>query len=193
MRFLALLRLSSALHNPVLVPVPIPILAPVPISATALVSVPAPFPFPSCVHPRVSTLVLVHVPAPSLLSSPFPSCVPWFSSATVLVPAPSPSLLPFTSPFPTPFRLRFRPRLRSRPRPRSLLPVSRTRLPPWCDAHVQNPDLANGAAVCSRAPPPVCRDGDASGMKVLVVKQKRNAAEDVLLPFPPPNAGTRFL
>ena len=52
--FLALHRRSSALPDPVLVPVPVPILVPVPvpilvpvpISITALVSVPAPVPVP---------------------------------------------------------------------------------------------------------------------------------------------------
>ena len=52
-RFLALLRLSSVLSDPVPFPVPVPI------SATALVSVPAPVPFLSCVRPRFSTPVPV--------------------------------------------------------------------------------------------------------------------------------------
>ena len=42
--FLALLRLSSALLDPILVPVPVPILVPIPISTLGLVSVPAPVP-----------------------------------------------------------------------------------------------------------------------------------------------------
>ena len=41
-------------------------------------------------------------------------------------------------------------------------------------------------------PPPVCRDGDACGMKVPAVKQRRIAAEDVLLPSLPPDVGTRW-
>ena len=39
------------------------------------------------------------------------------------------------------------------------------------------------------APPAVCKDGDACGMKVHAVKQKRIAAEDVLLPSVPPDVG----
>ena len=39
---------------------------------------------------------------------------------------------------------------------------------------------------------PVCRDGDACGMKVLAVKQKKITAEDVLLPSLAPNVGTRW-
>ena len=66
--FLALLCLSFAVPDPILVPV---ILVPVPISATALVSVPVPSPVPSCVRPRVSILVPVPVAAPSPLPSPF--------------------------------------------------------------------------------------------------------------------------
>ena len=55
---------------------------------------------------------------------------------------------------------------------------------------VQTPDLANGAVGCSQAPPPVCTDGDACGMRVPAVKQNRIAAEDVLLLSLPPDAGT---
>ena len=84
-RFLALLRLSSAFPDPILVPVPV-ILVPVPISATALVSVPAPVPVPllcssTGLHPRpilrsfvrrsvpVPIAVCVLVPAPCVCSS----------------------------------------------------------------------------------------------------------------------------
>ena len=46
------------------------------------------------------------------------------------------------------------PRLRSRPRLRSLLPVSRTGLPPRYDALLQTtPGLAHGTVGCSQAPP----------------------------------------
>ena len=41
-------------------------------------------------------------------------------------------------------------------------------------------------------PRPVCRNGDACGMKVPAVKQKRIATEDVLLPSLPPDVGTRW-
>ena len=71
--FLALLRLSSALSDTVLVPVPIF----VPISPTALVSVPIPAPVPVPIlrsfvrlHPRSrsrSVLMTVHVPAPDVV------------------------------------------------------------------------------------------------------------------------------
>ena len=122
-------------------------------------------------------------------------------------PRPRPALLrlprpPF--PFPLPlcprphdrsrprYRLRSRPRLQSHPRPRSLLPVPRTRLPPRYDALVQTPGLANGAVGCSQAPPPVGREGDACGMKVPAVKQKRIAAKDVLHLSLPPDVGTHW-
>ena len=134
-------------------------------------------------------------------------------------PAPSPSpprprsrprsrptlLRSFPPPFPFPlcprphdrshprYRLRSHPRLRSRPRPRSPLAVPRTRLPPRYDALVQTPDLANGTVGCSQAPPPVCRDGDACGMRVPAVKQKIIATEDVLLPSLPPDVGTHWM
>ena len=39
---------------------------------------------------------------------------------------------------------------------------------------------------------PSLHDGDACGMKVPAVKQKRIAAEDVLLPSLPPDVGTRW-
>ena len=45
-RFIALLRLDSALPDPVIVHVPVPILILVHISPTALVSIPAPVPVP---------------------------------------------------------------------------------------------------------------------------------------------------
>ena len=75
-----------------------------------------------------------------------------------------------------------RSRFRSHPRSRLLLSGPRTRLPLWYDVRVQTRGLTNGAVGCSQAPPPVCRDGDACGMKELAVRQKRIAAEDVLLP-----------
>ena len=90
------------------------------------------------------------------------------------------------------YRLRSHPQLQSRPRPGSLLPVPRIRLPPRYDALVRTPGLANGAVGCSQAPPPVCRDGDACGMRVPAVKQKRIAAEHVLLLSLPPDVGTHW-
>ena len=57
---------------------------------------------------------------------------------------------------------------------------------------MDKPGLANGAVGCSQAPPPVCRDGDACGMRVHAVKQKRTAAEDVLLLSLPPDVGTHW-
>ena len=90
------------------------------------------------------------------------------------------------------YRLRSHPRLQSRPRPRSLFPAPRTRLPTRYDALVPTPGLANGAVGCSQAPPPVCKDGDACGMRVPAVKQKKIAAEDVLLLTLPPDVGTHW-
>ena len=103
-------------------------------------------------------------------------------------------------PLPFPLPLRPRPldrprpryRLRSHPRPRSLLPAARIRLPPRYDALVLTPGLTNGAVGCSQAPPPVCRDGDACGMRVPATKQKKIAAEDVLLLSLPPDVGTHW-
>ena len=189
LRFLALFRLPPALPNPTLVPV---IVVPVPISATLLASVPVPVPVPI----RCSSTVPTPVPVPVPVPSPLPSSAPSFTSTPV--PVPAPSLFPFPL-RPRPYdrsrpryRLRSHPRFQSRPRPRSLLPAPRIRLPPRYDALVQTPGLANGAAGCSQAPPPVCRDGDAYGMRVPAVKQKRIAAEDVLLLSLPPDVGTRW-
>ena len=162
--------------DPTLVPL---IVVPVPISATVLASVPVP------------------VPVPIQCSSTGPRPRPRSRSRPVLLRSPPP-------PFPFPlrlhphdrsrprYRLRSRPRLQSRPRPRSLLPFPRTRLPPRYDALVPTPGLAHGAAGCSQAPPPVCRDGDACEMRGPPVKQKRIAAEDVLLLSLPPDVGTHW-
>ena len=137
------------------------------------------FPFPLSSSPFPSPL-LSSLPSP--FSSPFPSGVRLRVPTPVPVPVPAPSPLPFPFPLrprphdrsPPRYRLRSHPRLQSRPRPRSPLPVPRTRLPPRYDALVQTPDLTNGAVGCSQAPPPVCRDGDACGMRVPAVKQKEN-------------------
>ena len=133
---------------------------------------PLPFPFPPrpCSLPRFQ-LVFTRLPPP-----PFP-----FS----LRPSPQHCSRPHS-------RSRPRSRLRSRPQLHLLISVTRTRLPLWCNARVQTPGLANGVVGCPQAPPPVCRDDEACGMKVPAVKQKRNAAEDVLLPSFPPDAGTRW-
>ena len=122
--FLSLICLSSALPDPIFVPVPFP-------SSLLLLfpsSLPSPFPSPSLFSARlrVSTPpVFVPFPAPSPLPSPFPSCVPSFPFTPVLVPAPSPSPTlspspsPFTSPSPSPFPpptpIPTRPRIRSFP------------------------------------------------------------------------------
>ena len=133
----------------------------------------------------VRQLVPTPVPAPSPLSSPSPSCVRSLASTPVPAPAPSPSPSPFRSPFP--------PRLRSFPRPRSLLPLPRTRLPLRYNTRAQTSGLANRAVGCPQAPLPVCcRDYVACGMKGSAAKQKIIAAADVLLPPPPPDAGTRW-
>ena len=81
--FLALVRLSCAYPDPVLVPVPIFILC----SSTGY-------------HPRPRS-----VPASFPLPSPLPFGVPFFASTLVLVPASIPLPSPFTSPCstPTPF------------------------------------------------------------------------------------------
>ena len=171
LRFLALLRLSSAHRDPILVPVPV-ILSPFP--SPLLSSLPSPFPSSFPPRPRSrprSHHALLRSPPP-----PFP---------LPLRPRPHDRSRPRSHPRP-------RYRLQSRPRPRSLLPVTRTRLPPRYDTLVQTPGLANGAVGCSQAPPPVCRDGDACGIKMPAVKQKRIAAEDVLLPSLPPDVGTRW-
>ena len=101
-QFHVLLRLSSRLPDPFLVPIPVPILVRVPISATALVSVPAPAPVPTlCLSTGLQTRPRSRsrpVPAPSS----FPSCASLFASTSVPVPTPSPSPSPLTSPFPAP-------------------------------------------------------------------------------------------
>ena len=129
-------------------------------------------------RPRSHPVFVYGSPPPSPLPSPFPSCAPSFTSTPVPVAAPSPFPLPLRPrPHDRPrprYRLRSHPRLRSRPRPRSPLPAPRIRLAPRYDALVSTPGLANGAVGCSQAPPPVCRDGDACGMRVPAVKQKEN-------------------
>ena len=142
-------------------------------------------------------------PLQSSLSSPFPSGV------QLRVPTPVPVPVPVL-----PFFVRFHPRSRSRSVPvpmtahvpvtvsvptpdsnpapapvRSFLPLG-SGYPPRYDALVRTPGLANGAVGCSQAPPPVWRDGDACGMRVPAVKQKRIGAEDVLLLSLPPDVGT---
>ena len=93
---------------------------------------------------------------------------------TTTTPVPAPARpRPLDRPRPR-YRLPSHLRLQSRPRPRSLLPAPRIRLPPRYDALVPTPGLANGAIGCSQAPPPVCRNDDACGMRVPAVKQKQN-------------------
>ena len=139
--------------------------------------------------PFLSILVPVPISAPVPAPAPLPAPVPVSATALVVVPAPVPSCfrplvsspVPTPSPFPTP----------TRSWPRSLLPVPRTWLLPRYNARAQTSGLANGAVECPQAPLPACRDDDLDVMKGPVLKQKRIAAEDVLLPFPPPHAGTR--
>ena len=59
------------------------------------------------------------------------------------------------------------------------------------DALVPTLGLAKAVGY-SQAPPPVCRDGDACGMRLPAVKQKKIAAEDVLLLSLPPDVGTHW-
>ena len=106
-------------------------------------------------------------------------------SPTALVSVPALVLRLFS-------RLHPRPHHHSRPRPRSLLLVPRAWLLPRYNARAQTPALANRVAGHPQAPLPVCRDDDAYGMKVRAVKQNRTVDEDVLLPFPPPDARTRW-
>ena len=184
LRFFASLPLS-----PILFSFPFP-LSSSPFPSPLLYSISSPFPsaFPSGVRLRVPLPVPVLVPAPSPYPSPSPSCAPSFTSIPVPVPAPSP---PHARSRPR-YHLRSNPRLQSRPRPRSLLPALRTRLPHRYDELVQTPCLANGAVGCSQAPPPVCRESDACGMRVPAVKQKTIAAEDMLLLSLPPDVGTHW-
>ena len=99
---------------------------------------PPPFPFPFL--PRTRSRPRSHL---ALLPSPPPP----FSLLSPLRPRPHHRSRPSSRPRPR-FYIRSRPLLRSRPRPRSLLPVPRTRLPPQCDARVQAPGLANEAVGC---------------------------------------------
>ena len=184
-RFLVLPRL--VLPDPVLVLFPITILVPGPIFATALVSVPAPVPDPilcsstgfyshSCSRSRfVPALVPVSIFC-SLVSSP------------VFDPAPSPSPSQFTSTFPTrtPLPSPFPP-----PTP-ILAPFAPSRpsdlVTPSVNARIQTSGVANGAFECPQAPPPVYKYDDACRMKVPAEKkEKKIAAEDVLLPSLPPD------
>ena len=124
---------------------------------------------------------------PALLRSPPPP----FPSPLPLRPRPHDRSRPRSHPRPR-YLFRSRPRLQSCPRPRSLLPIPLTRLPPQYDALEQTTTLANGTVGCPQVPPFVCRDGDACGMKVPAVKQKRITAEDVLLPSLPSDVETRW-
>ena len=156
-----------------------------------------------------SVPITVHVPVPAPVRS-FPSPFPSPLLLSFLSPLPSPStsrVCPRVStpvPAPVPFSslrsfARFQPRSRSRVEPVLItvhapvsvpvcpLPVSRTRLLPRYSAHmVHTPGLASWAVGCPQAPPPVCRDDDACGMKVPAVKQKRIAAEDMKTCYFPP-------
>ena len=160
---------------------PSPILFPFPLSSSPFPSPlqssllsPFPSPLPSCVRLRVPTPVPVPVPVPA---PPRPRSRPRSRPALLhSLPPPFPLPLrprPLDRPRPR-YRLRSPPRLQSRPRPRSLLPAPRIRLPPRYDALVPTLGPTNGAVGCSQAPPPVCRDGDACGMRVPAVKQKEN-------------------
>ena len=101
--FLALLRLSSALSDPVLVPSPPPF--PSPFSSPLLLSFPSslPSPLPSCVCPRIP------VPVPT------PDSRPRFHLALFRSPLP-----PFPLRLHHRSRPRCRPRFRLRSRPRLL-------------------------------------------------------------------------
>ena len=162
--------------------------------------------FPFSISDPVPVLVLAPAPFkllrsfPSPLTPPFPSGVRSLVYAPVPIstPPPLPSPFPFSffiisPPPPFLFPLCLRPHHRSRPYPchLSLLPVARIWLPSRCNARTQTLGLAKGAVGCPPAPLLVCKDDDACGIKVPSVIQKRNDAEGVLLPFPPPDAGTR--
>ena len=121
--FLSLICLSSALPDPIFVPVRFPssLLLLFPSSLTSALTSPS----LSFARLRVSTPVFIPFPAPSSLPSPFPSCVPSFPFTPVLVPAPSPSptlspspspfMSPSPSPFPPPTPIPTQPRIRSFP------------------------------------------------------------------------------
>ena len=141
------------------------ILVPVPISATVLASVPVPVPVPircssTGPHPRPrSRPVPAPVPVPVLRF--FVHLHP--RSCSRSVPVPMTVRVPVTVSVPTPD---------SNPAPdpvRSFLSFG-PGYPPQYDALVQTPGLANGAVGSSQAPPPVCRVGDACGMRVPAVK-----------------------
>ena len=60
------------------------------------------------------------------------------------------------------------------------------------NARAQTSGLANGAGGCPQASLSVCKDDVACGIKGPAAKQRRITAEDMLLPFPPLDAATRW-
>ena len=186
LRFLELFRLSLALPDPIVVPVPV-IFFPVPTSATVLASVPVPVPVPIW----CSSTVLYLRPRSGSRPIPAPVPVPVLRSFVHLhhrsrshfVTVPMTFYVPITVSVPAPD---------SGPTPdpvSSFLSLGPGYSPRY-DVLVQTPGLADGVIGRSQAPPPVCRDGDACGMKVPAVKQKRIAVEYVLLLSLPPDVGT---
>ena len=124
-------------------------------------------------RPRSHPVFVYGSPPPS--PSPFP---PRSCSHSRFVPVPTPD--PVTVSVPTPDSDPAPDPVRSLPSLGPGYPLGTMRL-------YRHPGLANGAVECSQAPP-----HDACGMKVPAVKQKRIAAEDMLLPSLPQDVGTRW-
>ena len=133
--------------------------------------------------PSLSVLTPVPVPAPVQVPTPVP--VPVLRSFSRLRPCssscsrPVPTTVPVvgSTPDPVPIPVYSFPSLGCG----RLLVIMR-----------MHGGLANGAFECPQVSLPVCRDDVACGIKVPGVKQNRIDVVDVLLPFPPPDAGTRW-
>ena len=138
--------------------------------------------------PPLLLAILVSVPVSTPV--PVPTPVPISTTTLVSVPAlvPVPVLRPFS-------RLHPRPSLRPVPVPVPI-PLATSRpsdpVPPSVQCAYTEAGPANGAVGCPQASLPFCRYDVACGMKVPAVKQKRIAAEGVLLPFPPLGAWTHL-
>ena len=160
-----------------------------PFPSPLLSSLPSPFPspFPSSVRLRAPTPVLV--PAPSPLPSPLPSCAPSFTYTQFpllpLRPRPHGRSRPR-------YRLRSHPRLQPRPDPvHSFLPLG-PGYPPGTMRLYRRRALRMGLSGARKRHPLSAEIGDPCGMKVPAVKQKRIAAEDVLLLSLPPDVRTHW-
>ena len=187
-------RALFPVSDPIPVTVPVTTNVPVTVFTTSLVSVPAPVPVPilcssSGFHPRSrSSFQPFSAPVVAAvlrsIAAPHPRPVP--------APSPSPSLFSSPSSPPCPFRSPLPPRTLIPPPP----PFDPSRNSDPVTPTVQCPCIDTGPCKRSCQVPAstilVCRDDDACRMKVSHIKPNTIAPENVPLPFPPSDSGTRW-